>query len=63
MWQVLFIFLGMASDSYHFYPGQNIAEQDKNIADILKNVELIQTVVMAHHPWLKALLGNTAAPK
>ena len=63
MWQVLFIFLDMASDNYHFYPGQNIAEQDKNIADILKNVELIQTVVSAHLPGLKTILGNTAEAK
>ena len=51
----------------HSYPGQNmdtrIAKQDNNIAEILKDVELIQSVISANHPWLKALLGNMAGPK
>ena len=49
----------------HSYPGQNmdtqIAEQERKMAEMVKNVEVIQSVVTAHLPWLKALLGNTAA--
>ena len=35
-------------------------EQDKNMAQIVRNVELIQSVVATHSPLLKALSGNTA---
>jgi len=31
---------------------KRIAEQEKNIAEILKNLQLIQSVVTAHHPRL-----------
>ena len=48
--------LGMASDNNHSYPGRNMAE-------ILKNIQLIQSVVTAHRPWLKTILGNTSGPK
>ena len=54
---------GRASENNHSYPAKNmdkrIAEQEKNIAEILKNLQLIQSVVTAHHPRL----GNTTGPK
>ena len=63
------------SDYNHSYSGQNleeriakqdekIAEQAAKMAEIVKNVKIIQSVVMAHHPELEALLlsGNTAMP-
>ena len=62
------------SDYNYSYSGQNleeriakqdekIAEQAAKMAEIVKNVKIIQSVVMAHHPELEALLlGNTAMP-
>ena len=44
----------------HTYPGQNM---DTRIAEVLRDVQLIQSVISANRPWLKALLGNTAGPK
>ena len=66
-WQVLFLLGGRASDNNRSYPGKNmdkrIAEQDKNIAEIVKNVQLIQTVVTAHLPGLKTILGIQSRAK
>jgi hypothetical protein len=38
---------------------KKIVEQDKKMAEIARNVELIQSVVMAKHPGSKALLEGT----
>ena len=68
-WQALFLLGVRASDSDNnrSYPGKNmdkrIAEQDKNIAEIVKNVQLIQTVVTAHLPGLKTILGIQSRAK
>ena len=35
------------------------AEQDEKMAQIVRNVKLIQTHRQTHRPWLKARSGNT----